>query len=123
MVSRIRDVRWKAGLCDTLNNKIVMTISFRDKHVLITGGSEGIGLALAHQFLNDGASATLLARNVDKLRKAQIELKVRRLAWFPCSWSRLNSALSTSLLDSSSTSLRQVADKGWHKRFLLARHL
>lgn len=53
-----------------------MTISFRDKHVLITGGSEGIGLALAQQFLSDGALTTLLARSLEKLQNAQSVLKV-----------------------------------------------
>eukprot|EP00892_Ulva_mutabilis_P009513 jgi/Ulvmu1/6934/UM032_0012.1 len=52
-----------------------MKISFTDKHVLITGGSEGIGLALAERFLGDGASVTLLARNLDKLKTAESELK------------------------------------------------
>jgi len=54
-----------------------MKVSFAEKHVLITGGSEGIGLALAKQFLSDGAAVTLLARNIDKLKQAQSELKVR----------------------------------------------
>lgn len=44
------------------------------KHVVITGGSSGIGYSLAQQALAEGASVTLLARNVDKLQQAQASL-------------------------------------------------
>lgn len=41
------------------------------KNILIAGGSEGIGLSLAQEFLKHGASVHLLARSEDKLLKAQ----------------------------------------------------
>ena len=41
--------------------------NFKDKIVVITGGSDGIGKALVHQFLNDGAKVATCARNNDKL--------------------------------------------------------
>lgn len=40
------------------------------KHVLITGGSSGIGLAIAKEALSQGAFLTLIARNSAKLEKA-----------------------------------------------------
>ncbi|XP_042859597.1 3-ketodihydrosphingosine reductase-like [Penaeus japonicus] len=40
------------------------------KHVLITGGSSGIGLGVAHDVARRGASVTLVARNVANLEKA-----------------------------------------------------
>ena len=41
-------------------------IVFRDVHVLVTGGSQGIGKALATQLLKRGARVTLLARTESK---------------------------------------------------------
>ena len=40
------------------------------KHVLITGGSSGIGLAIAKEALSQGAFVTLIARSSAKLEKA-----------------------------------------------------
>jgi 3-dehydrosphinganine reductase len=39
----------------------------RDRHVLITGGSSGIGLALAHRLVAEGARVSLVARDPLKL--------------------------------------------------------
>ncbi|MFD0985675.1 SDR family NAD(P)-dependent oxidoreductase [Methyloligella solikamskensis] len=41
---------------------------------VITGGTEGLGLALAHQFAKDGHDLLLVARSADKLAKAADEL-------------------------------------------------
>lgn len=40
------------------------------KHVVIVGGSSGIGLALAKRVLADGAAVTITGRSADKLAKA-----------------------------------------------------
>lgn len=53
-----------------------MKNSYSGKHVLITGGSEGIGLALAHYFVRDGASVTILSRTMSKLKAAAKQLEV-----------------------------------------------
>lgn len=48
--------------------------SFSDAHVIITGGSEGIGLAVAHEAVRRGARVSLLARRSDLLEAAANEL-------------------------------------------------
>ena len=56
---------------------------FQDRHVLITGGSTGIGLATAELLARRGARVFLVARNVDKLAAAgrQIEQAGGTVAW------------------------------------------
>ena len=46
------------------------THTFADQHVVITGGSGGIGLQLAHDLALRGARLTLVARDPDKLQQA-----------------------------------------------------
>ncbi len=48
---------------------------FRNKVVLITGGSSGIGLALAHAFGQDGAKIMISGRNELNLQAAIVELQ------------------------------------------------
>lgn len=47
---------------------------FRGKHVLVTGGSSGIGLATAKQLLGHGAKVTILARRQALLDEAKAAL-------------------------------------------------
>ena len=49
--------------------------SFLGAHVVITGGSTGIGFALAQQFVSRGANVTLIARTKKRLDSAIAELK------------------------------------------------
>ena len=51
--------------------------SFRNRTVVITGGSRGLGLALARVFANEGARVALLARSPDQLTAARRELAAR----------------------------------------------
>src|SRR5437870_2046782 len=51
--------------------------SLRDKVVLITGGSRGLGLVLARQICADGGKVALIARDADELSRANADL-VRR---------------------------------------------
>jgi NAD(P)-dependent dehydrogenase (short-subunit alcohol dehydrogenase family) len=45
--------------------------SFRNKVVVITGGSRGLGLTLASQLAREGAQVVLLARKEDELNRAE----------------------------------------------------
>ena len=48
-----------------------MNLELANKHILITGGSKGIGLACARTFLAEGARVTLVSRSVENLLAAQ----------------------------------------------------
>ena len=48
-----------------------MDLELTGQHVLITGGSKGIGLACAEGFLQEGAKLTLVSREASNLDKAK----------------------------------------------------
>lgn len=48
-----------------------MNLNLQSKHILITGGSKGIGQACAAAFLQEGAHVTLVARSADTLASAR----------------------------------------------------
>ncbi len=49
---------------------------FKDKVIIVTGASSGIGLASARKFASMGAKMVLASRNIDKLEKIAKELSV-----------------------------------------------
>lgn len=51
----------------------------KDRKIVVTGGSDGIGLAMAKKFLSEGAEVLITGRNVEKLEKARIELASERI--------------------------------------------
>ncbi|XP_057771780.1 3-dehydrosphinganine reductase TSC10A [Salvia miltiorrhiza] len=51
-------------------------VPIKNRHVFITGGSSGIGLALARLCAQSGADVTLLARNAARLEEAQQSIKL-----------------------------------------------
>jgi len=52
-------------------------MNFKDKTVIITGGSEGVGAATARAFANAGANLVLAARGKKKLERIADELRAR----------------------------------------------
>mmetsp|Transcript_32727 Transcript_32727/g.59313 ORF Transcript_32727/g.59313 Transcript_32727/m.59313 type:complete len:312 (-) Transcript_32727:492-1427(-) len=50
-------------------------IPFEKKHVVITGGSAGIGLCIAEEAIKKKANVTLIARTTSKLKEAQEQLQ------------------------------------------------
>ena len=55
-----------------MNNSV-----FRDKVIIITGASSGIGQELAYQFAAQGAWLSLAARNAERLEKVREECQAR----------------------------------------------
>lgn len=49
--------------------------SFRGKSVLITGGSRGLGLAMALEFAREGAKVAVIARDRDELLRAKSKVE------------------------------------------------
>jgi NAD(P)-dependent dehydrogenase (short-subunit alcohol dehydrogenase family) len=52
-----------------------MELGLRDKAVLITGGSKGIGLACAEAFAAEGARVAISSRSPDNIERARARLK------------------------------------------------
>ena len=50
-------------------------INFKDKVVLITGGSRGLGLVLAREFAREGAKIAVCSRNAEELTAAKREIE------------------------------------------------
>lgn len=50
-------------------------IEFKDKVVVITGGSRGLGLVLARKFAKENAKLVLIARDTEELEAAEKELQ------------------------------------------------
>jgi short-subunit dehydrogenase len=76
-----RKIALNRGLLLALGAGIAMALlrkrsrfSFKDRTVVITGGSRGLGLLIARRLAAEGAQLVLMARNADELRAAQAEL-------------------------------------------------
>ena len=57
-----------------------MDLELTGKHVLITGGSRGIGLACAQAFGAEGARVSIVSRRAESVRAALDDLKARGIA-------------------------------------------
>jgi len=59
-----------------------MDLGLKGKSVLVTGGSKGIGLAVAELFADEGANVAICARNADEVGKVVKALAVKGVkAW------------------------------------------
>jgi len=92
-------------VCGGLNNKDGRPgfRSLKGKHVVVTGGSSGIGLATAKRLTKEGANVTILAR--DPVRLAQARKEIEEVAI-----SSSSSSSSTSASGSSSKVLAFSVD-------------
>lgn len=60
---------WQFG-----NTLLIMVNFYKDKVIIVTGASSGIGLASARNFASMGAKLVLASRNIDKLEEIAKEL-------------------------------------------------
>src|SRR5947208_11304110 len=60
--------------------RFIRTVSYplREKVVLITGGSRGLGLVLARHICARGGNVALIARDAEELARAKTDLATRR---------------------------------------------
>lgn len=61
----------------TLLKKPHVNYDFRNKVVVITGGSRGLGLVLARRFTLEGAKIAICARKIEELKRAESDLESR----------------------------------------------
>jgi len=64
-------------VCYALSYKVA-PIVLSGKHVIITGGSSGIGLSLSVKLVKKGCSVTIFARDEQKLKSAGVQLEKYR---------------------------------------------
>lgn len=82
----LKYIKWcsKGGYTQLTLSPIVYSQVLKGQRALITGGSEGIGLAIAKKFLEAGAFVVITGRNQSKLDKAKEVLhsdRVKVLQW------------------------------------------
>lgn len=78
-------------------NQIQYSDICRGKKIIITGGSDGIGLAMAKKFVSQGADVLITGRNEDKLEKAKSEIRSSHLSilkWDVCDFDNIGVKLN-----------------------------
>jgi NAD(P)-dependent dehydrogenase (short-subunit alcohol dehydrogenase family) len=63
------------GIAMGLRALVRPRVSFRDKTVVTTGGTRGLGLVLARNFLKEGARVVICGREESTLERARVELE------------------------------------------------
>lgn len=94
---------------------------FTGKHVVITGGSEGIGLALACELVQAHSNVTLISRSTNKLQAAQAKLQELATACHSSSRVHIESADVTNFLQAGA-GVGCMPAAGWSPLALTCAH-
>lgn len=90
-------LKWcfRGGYTEINYSTIAYPEILKGKRVLITGGSEGIGLAIAKKFQAAGAKVVVTGRNADKLQKvvSVSNGKLQTLQWDVCDIAKIEENL------------------------------
>jgi NAD(P)-dependent dehydrogenase (short-subunit alcohol dehydrogenase family) len=81
-----------------------LDLQLAGKHVLVAGGSRGIGYECAKEFLAEGCRVTLLGRNAERLEEARLGLdagegRVRGIATDLTDWAKAKCAIDQAEAD------------------------
>jgi NADP-dependent 3-hydroxy acid dehydrogenase YdfG len=71
---------WRTGgVTKVAITKLEYTNSLHGKKALVTGGSSGIGLAIAKKLITCGAEVVITGRNSEKLKAAKNEISSQKI--------------------------------------------
>jgi 3-oxoacyl-[acyl-carrier protein] reductase len=75
-----------------------MDLNLKDRNVLVTAASTGIGKSVAELFLSENCNVTICSSNIDKLKKTAAELEPKfkhRLFYIKCDINKLDEIRTT----------------------------
>lgn len=98
-VKFLKYLKWckSGGYTQIVLSQIKYPEILKGKKILITGGSDGIGLAMAKKFIDAGAVVMITGRNIEKLRDASKNIGSERLLtmqWDICDFQNIDSYIS-----------------------------
>jgi len=82
-----------------------MDLGLKGKRAVVTGGSKGIGRAIAETFADEGADVSICARNADEVRAAVAALKAKGVRAFGRAVDIVDAAALAQWIEASATEL------------------
>src|SRR5882672_6186112 len=82
-----------------------MGLGLKGKRAVVTGGSKGIGRAIAETFAAEGADVSLCARNADEVATAVATLKTKGVRAYGCAVDVADPAALATWIESSAGDL------------------
>lgn len=85
-----------------------MNLQLKNKNVIVTGGSRGIGRAVALAFADEGANVAICARGADALARTKDEILAKGVAAFAASCNVGSADALAKFLDDANAALGGV---------------